>query len=1036
MRLTDICIERPVFATVLSLALVVFGLIGFNDLQTRYFPEVNYPTAEVSVSYEGASPTLMENDITQNLENALINVHGLERMTSRSSYNSSHVYLTFYDGTNMIKAMGEVRDKVSSSLTFMPTDIDTPVISEGGVATPVLNVGFMDADLKPAEIHSYVTQSVQPLLQKLPGMGAIWLYGASSYAMRIWLNPQKMAALNVTVTDVENTLTNNNISFSGGSIEGPDRRYSLVADTLLTKASQFKDMIIRDTDGNIVRMKDVATVNLGSSSLTPSPMRINGKNAITMEIRPLDTANPITVAKESRKVLEAIRAKLPKGMTMEVTYNQANYLKAAISESFETLLIAIILVVLVVFVFLGSLRASLVPIVTIPVCLIGVFGVMLLLGYSINVMTLLALILAIGLVVDDAIVMLENIHRHVEKGLDPMDAAFKGSKEIGFSIVAMTITLAAVYAPAGFTSGFSAKVFQEFAFTLAGAVLISGFVALTLSPMMCARVLKPSNVVSKLESVVNHIFTNLNFGYRRYLTFALAKRHFVVVLFILIAVLGYFVYSIVPQNFVPKEDIGFFQVNITSPPGSTIPYTDGFMRKFEKIYAKDPGIDNYSSFINSGNAINFIVTKPWQQRKLSTGDIMENVLNKLNQVPGVLVTAEQPDPVSMGNDTGGQAVQIHVMTLTGSYLQLQKTIDKIIQIIRKYPGMTGVKTDLKFDNQVYEIQFKRNAAAAFGVSLQDIADTVSMLFSGKHVTNIEHNGQLYYVKAQMQMKDLATFSSLSKIYVRSSATEAQPVGSTLPPQAVLVPLSNLISMTTAVRQNNLYRYNRMDSAKITASIVPGYGLGEVVNYLNTTLAKSMPKTESYAFGGRIDAFLTSNGVMLKLFGLSVIFIYLVLAAQFESFVDPFIILLTVPLCIVAAIATLYVTGGSLNLYTNIGLITLVGLITKHGILLTQFANQRLKAGDDLINAILNGAEVRLRPILMTTFAMVLGALPLAFATGPGSVSHSQIGWVIVGGMVFGTFFSLVIVPVAYSYLAPLDHRKKRLMKRRETHLTA
>lgn len=1018
MRLCEICIDRPVFASVLSFALIIFGLIGFKNVDTQYFPTVDLPIAKVSVTYDGASPSLMKNEVTQKLENALVNVRGLNYMSSRSQYNRSTVNLTFDDGTNMIRAMGDVRNKISEIRGQLPTDIDAPSISEGGVATPVLNVGFLDAQLSPAKIRSYVTQNIQPLLQNLPGMGAIWLYGAGNYAMRIWLNPQKMAALNVTVTDVSDALTSNNINFSGGSIQGADRRYSLVADTKFSDVKQFKQMILRATNGNIVRLADVARIELGSSSFTPSPMRTNGVNSIDMEVRPLRSANPISVATEAKQVLAKV--KLPKGMKMVITYDQSDYLKAAISESFETLLLAVVLVMLVVFLFLGSLRGALIPIITIPVCIISVFGVIWMCGYSVNVMTLLAIILAIGLVVDDAIVVLENIHRHLEKGLSRLQAAKMGSREIGFSVIAMTLTLAAVYAPSGFANGFSAKVFQEFAFTLAGAVLISGFVALTLTPMMCAKVLREHGQSSRLEKIVDRVFVVINRRFKRFLSKVLDKRLSIALILILIGLLGYGIFKMVPQSFIPKEDIGFFQINITSPPGSTVSYTDGFMKKFEKVYAKTPGIENYLSFINAGSAVNFIITKPWQVRTHTSEQIMNKTLAKISQIPGVIVKGDLPDPVSYGNGSGGQAVQIKIMSATGSYLQIEKTIEKVERVLHNYPGLRGIDSNLKFDNQVYQIHFKRNAAATYGVPLQNVADTLSIMMSGRHITDIERHNQNYDVKVQMQAKDLANLSSLSKLYVRSTLLDKKG-------NPVLVPLSNLISLNSAVRQNTLHRYNRQDAATISASLAPGYSIGEVVDHLNQVLPGLVPEGQTFTYSGRILSFLKSSGVMLSLFFLSVIFIYLVLSAQFESFIDPFIILLTVPFCIVGALLTLWLAGGSINLYTQIGLITLVGLITKHGILITQFANVRLKQGEALIEAVLNATTTRLRPILMTTFAMVLGAVPLALATGPGANSHSQIGWVIVGGMLFGTFFSLVVVPVAYVYLARFDHKKKVLL---------
>lgn len=1026
MRLAEICIERPVFATVLSIALMVFGLIGFKQLETRYFPEVDQKISRVSVYYAGASPSLMATQVTSYLENALINVKGLSELSSTSTYNHSYIYLRFASDTNMIKAMGDVRDEVSGVQDKLPVDADPPGISVGGVARPVLNIGFMDPNLTPAQIRDFVTKTITPPLLNLPGMGAVWAYGAAPYALRIWLDPQKMAAFDITVTDVQNALQSNNIDFSAGSIRGKSRNYSLVSNTRFHTPQEFSNMIIRDQDGQIVHLGDIANVLLGSQDLQDSPMRINGKPAIDLEIRPLDTANPIVVAKEAKAALAQLQAKLPPGMTMMVTYDQSTFLLHAISESFATLIEAIVLVMIVVYLFLGSLRGAFIPIVTIPVCVIGVFGVMLLLGYSINVMTLLAIILAIGLVVDDAIVVLENIHRYLERGETPIVAALKGIKEIGFSVVAMTLTLAAVYAPIGFMSGFTATVFREFAFTLAGAVLISGFVALTLSPMMCSRVLKPLETSSKLELALEKIFHVVGWRYQVFLRRVLTYRWWVIFALLVLGVSGYFVYQLVPQSFIPKEDIGYFTVDIASPPGSAIHYTDQNMAELEKIYQKVPEIQSYASFVFSGSATNFVTMKPWGERHQSTEAVLQNIAPAMYDIPGVNVNISVPDPVDYGDNADGKALQINIMTL-GTYQDLQRTMDKLVRIFKRYPGLTSVTSNLKFDNSVYEVNFKRNQAAASGVNLQNVADTVALLLSGKHIGDIQQGDQTYEVLTQMQMQDLSSFSGLGNIYVRgrTTADNGQAV-------STMVPLENLITLSQAVRQSSLYRYNRMDSAQLSAQIAPGYSLNKVIAYVQSVLSQNLSSDEQYAFDGRVKAFLSSSGTMLSLFLLSVIFIYLVLAAQFESFVDPFVIMLTVPLCIVGALITLLLTKGSLNLYTNIGLITLVGLITKHGILITQFANARLKSGEPLAQAVTSAAVVRLRPILMTTFAMVLGALPLALSSGPGSISHQQIGWVIVGGMLFGTFFSLVVVPVAYYFLAPLDHKKRKILLERQT----
>jgi multidrug efflux pump len=1021
MKLSDICIERPVFATVLSLALIVLGLVGYYYLEIRYFPKVDEPIASVSVSYPGASPEVMEQDVTRYLENALVNVDGLQNMTSDSTYNSATVNLTFLPNTNLIKALGDVRNAVSSVQNELPADAYEPNITSGGVARPVLNVGFIDDHLTPAQIRDYVTQEVQPMMQHLPGMGGVWIYGADQYAMRIWLIPQKMTGLGVTVSDVSEVLESNNIDFSGGSIHGASRNYSLVADTRLHSVSEFANLVVKQSNGQIVRLKDIATVELGSQSLQDSPMRINGKSGIDMELRPLDSANPIDVSTEAKQALRDVQKRLPPGMNMVVTYDQSEFLKSAINESFKTLVEAIALVMLVVYLFLGNLRAAMVPIVTIPVCCVAVFGVMLVCGFTINVMTLLGIILAIGLVVDDAIVVLENIHRHIEDGESPMSAALKGSREIGFSVIAMTLTLAAVYAPIGFTSGFTAQVFREFAFTLAGAVLISGFVALTLSPMMCSRVLRPETEESTLERRVSYVLDGFTQWYRKVLNAAIVRRWWVIACLLVVAVMGYGIYLFMPQSFVPKEDVGYFTVGVNGPPGASIPYSDAYMKKLEKVYETYPEILSYAAFIFSGSATNFITMQPWDKRTLSTEQVIDQLREKINHIPGALVTFNVPDPVSYGTDTNGSDLDVHIMTF-GSYQDLQKTMDKLKSALQEYPGTIEVDTNLKYDNEVYQLQFKRNEAALLAVNLQDIADTISTMFSGKHVTDFQQNDQAYEVREQMKLKELSSFDSLNNVYVRSSNVD--PVTGV----GRMIPLSNLVTLSSGVRQSHLYHSDRMRSADLTANLAPGYNLGAVVTHLQELLNSTLTSEEHFSYGGRIQAFLESNNTMLGLFGLSLIFIYLVLAAQFESFVDPFIILLAVPLCIVGALGTLKVTGGSLNLYTNIGLITLVGLITKHGILITQFANTRLREGDALLDAVINAAVVRVRPILMTTLAMVLGAVPLALATGPGSISHSQIGWVIVGGMIFGTFFSLIVVPISYYMLARFDHKKKLMLQ--------
>ncbi|WP_395946908.1 efflux RND transporter permease subunit [Caedibacter taeniospiralis] len=1017
MKLSKVCIERPVFSVVLSLMIIVLGIVGFSYLEIRYFPKIEQKVAEVSISYSGASPALMKNDVTVPVEDALYNIDGLVKMTSSSSYGGSSINLTFADYADMTNVMGQVRDNISSIMSQkLPADINPPSVSQGGVERPVINLGVIDKNLTSAQIRDYVQTNIVPIFQSLPGMGAVWVYGASDYAMRIWLNPQKMAALGITVSNVQAALSSNNISFSGGSIRGKYRNFSISSDTDLKTAEQFRNLVVRDNRNAPVYLKDIAEVDLGNASLSDSPMLINGQNAISVQLRPTDNTNPITVANLAKEELKKIEKQLPQGMEIKVVYDQSTFLQKSISDGYDTLIEAIILVILVVFVFLGSVRASLIPILTIPVCVIGAFGVMLLCGFSINVVTLLAIILAIGLVVDDAIVVLENIHRHIEMGKKPFDAAIQGSAEIGFSVIAMTLTLAAVYAPIGFLSGFSATIFREFAFTLAGSVLISGFVALTLSPMMCAYILRAREKETRIELWLNHAFDQLNRAYEKLLSLVLKAKYWVVALLVILGALCFLLFKIVPQSFIPKEDIGYFEASITSPPGAALDYTNYYMGVLSKrVYANTPYILNNAEYIFSGDGDNFVTMQPWgDKRQVPTQEIITQLLQEAQKIPGIKVSMSIPDPVSFGADADSSDVIIYLHNV-GPIENLVRAADNLTRKLMQYPGLNNVNNGLKFDNVTYNVTFQRNLAASLGVDSQNIADTFSILMSGRHITDVKTNEKSYQVLVQMNLQDLSSFGSLSKIYVPSDS-------------GLMIPLSNLIKVTPDVRQSSLFRYNRVNTAQISANISSGYSMSEVYNEINRLANQTQLQGAEIDFGGRMAAFLSSSGTMFGLFALALIFIYLVLAAQFESFIDPFIILLTVPLSTVGALITMLLTGGDVNLFTNIGLITLVGLISKHGILITQFANENFKEGVSLVEAVKAGAITRLRPILMTTSAMVLGSIPLAFAMGPGNVSNNMIGWVIVGGLGFGTIFSLLIVPVAYIILSPLDHKKKKILQ--------
>ena len=1000
MRLPEICIRQPVFAIVLSLVLVVVGVVSFMRLGLRFFPELNVPLMTINTSFPGADPTLIENSITTPLENVIAGVPNIAAMNSSSSASSSSIQVRFYMGKNFSQEVNSVRDKVSAERESLPTNAEPPVIQVGTVGQTAVNIDFLDPGKTPAEIRDYVESYVQPVLQQVKGVGSVSIQGASDYAMRIWLNSAKMAALGVTVPDIETALQDNNINFPAGQIQGPIRNYTIISDTALKTPQQFGDIIIRIQNGRAIRFKDLADVELGYSSLQPTPMRVNGVNAVDAGINPLLSASPIEVADGAKTVLKKIRQSLPPGMKSIVSYDASIFLKSSIRETFIAIIEAIILVVIVVFLFLGSVRASCIPIVTIPVCIIAVFGVMYLFGFTVNVMTLLAVVLAIGLVVDDAVVMLENIHRHIEEGQAPLQAAIVGSKEIAFSVVAMTLTLAAVYAPIGFAQGFTAVIFKEFAFTLAGAVIISGFVALTLSPMMCAKILQPRTKNSRFATFLDQRFEKISSGYQTILAKLLRTRLLIVGILIVLAILGYLMYRALPSEFVPKEDVGLIEVQIEGPSKASINYMNKYTKRVENIVKKVPAVKDYLSFVGGQTSQTWLVLKRWGKRELTTQDVVNEINPKLEKITGVKAFATVPDPVQYG--MGGHDYAIHLMT-TGSYDQLLGPMAKMYQLLQKYPGLTQVDRDLKFDAQEYKVDVNRDLAGAIGVNIQDIATTLSAMLGGAHITDIYAGTRTYEVKLQMPPGDLKNFAGIRKLYVRSATNK-------------LIPLSNLITLTPSIGAPSLSHYNRMRAGTITAQLQPGYSISQAIDYTFKVLPQVLTPNVTYAFDGRAQEFVESEGGMTGIFLMSFIFIYLVLSAQFGSFIDPFIILLSVPLSIVGALFALILGGGTLNLYSDIGLVTLVGLITKHGILITQFANELRGQGMELYQAVIKAARIRLRPILMTTIAMIFGTLPLALATGPGSIGRHQIGWVIVGGLIFGTFFSLVVVPIAYTYL--------------------
>jgi len=1025
MKLTEICIRQPVLAIVLSLVLVVLGIVSFNHLELRFFPKMQLPIVTVNTYYEGASSQLMESQVTTKIENALAGVDNVASINSNSWQGGSSVAVLFRLGGNFEQEASAVRDQVFAVRDKLPTNAQPPTITVGTKGNPILGIGFIDPKKKSPDIRDYVESTVQPLLRQLPGVGAVDILGSSDYAMRIWLDASKMAAHGVTVTDVKNALTANNIYFPAGSIQGPKRNYSIVSKTQLLNAKAFSNIILKHSNGGTVRLKDIGNVSLGYRSLYDAPMRINGQNGIQLMVKPLQDANPITVAQEVKKELSRIQKNLPPGMKASVNYDASTFLKSSIDETFWAIGEAVALVILVVFLFLGSARASSIPIITIPVSLISVFAIISLFGFSINIMSLLGMVLAIGLVVDDAIVMLENIHRHIEQGLTPFQAAIKGSREIAFALIAMGLTLVAVYAPIGFVQGFTAGLFKEFAFTLAGAVIVSTFVALTLSPMMCSRVLLPHTSGTRLSVFVDRLFSKLSSGYQRLLKITLKQRKFVILALIVVAIIGYGLFKSLSSELTPKEDVGLIQVSMTAPSGASLNYTNQYASEVEAVIRKNPAVNSVMTQVWGGGTNINVTLKPWGERKITTLQVIQQLNPQLAKIPGVDATAFVPDIVDYGLQ--GSDINLNFMTSEGSYTDLLGPINKMMRILKNYPGLIDVQTNLKFNTQQYGITINRDLAAVLGVNIQDIADTVSAMMSGIHWTDVQAGNKSYQVIVQMEKKYLQNFDALQKLYVRSSVdvdNSNSTTASLTNTANKMIPVASLIKLTPTVGQGTLTHYDRFRSGGISARLAPGYSESQAINYVKSHVQGVLTPGVSYEFSGKSKQFLDSSGSIIGIIIMSFIFIYLVLSAQFGSFIDPFVILLAVPLCIVGALFFLKITGGTLSIYSQIGLVTLIGLISKHGILITQFINDLRKKGMDMHEAIIKGTTIRLRPVLMTTSAMVFGALPLALASGPGAVGRNQIGWVIVGGLIFGTLFSLIVVPIAYSYLGKFKRIKQ------------
>ena len=1004
MQLPELSIRRPVFATVMSLLILLVGAVAFQGLTVREYPQIDEPTVSVSTTFGGASSEVVESQVTKVLEDSLSGIEGVDVITSSSRPERSQITVRFALSRDPDSAAADVRDKVSRVRQRLPQGIDEPVIAKVEAdAFPVVWLAMSSDTHSALQLSDMANRLVKPVLQTAPGAADVRVYGERRYAMRVWIDTDRLAAYRLTVQDVEEALRRSNLEVPAGRIESQQREFNITAATDMQTVTQFRELVIRTVAGAPVRLQDVARVEEGAQDVRSS-IRLNGRDSVGVGVIRQATANPLELSAGVRALIPKVQQDLPAGVTVSVANDSSVFIEKSIEAVYITIVEAAVLVALVIFVFLRTVRASIIPLVTIPVSLIGTFALMALFGFSINTLTLLALVLAIGLVVDDAIVVLENIHRHIEEGLKPFDAAIKGVREIGFAVVAMTLTLAAVYAPLAFTPGRTGRLFAEFALALAGAVVVSGFVALTLSPMLSAKLLRHQDNPSRFDRRMEIILTGLTSSYGRALAWALQRRIWVVAVMLASAVGSAFLFKTTKQELAPLEDRGVILINVSGPDGATLAYTQRYAQAIESIGQPYPEFDRIFSNIGSptvaqGNI--FFRAVPWDERERSTQELAREITPRVAGLPGV--TAFPITPPSLGQGFRERPINFVVVT-SDSYENLSKVMRRFQDELAKHPGFVQVDTDLRLNKPEVRMDVDRERAADAGVNVDAIARTVETLLGGRTVTRYKRGGEQFDVVVQTDNAQRNAPDDIDRLFVRGRGD-------------VMVPLASLVKIREVVVPRELNHFAQRRSASITANLAPTLSLGEALGIMDGIAADILPPGYTTDLSGQSREFKKSSGSLALVFGLSLLFIYLVLAAQFESFVDPLIILLSVPLSMLGALLALKLSGGTINVFSQIGLITLVGLISKHGILIVEFANQLREQGVAVREAITQSAALRLRPIMMTTGAMVLGALPLALASGAGAESRQQIGWVIVGGMSVGTLLTVFVVPTMYTLLS-------------------
>lgn len=1025
MQLAEISIRRPVFATVLSLLIVLVGAVSFDRLTVREYPKIDEPVVTVSVRYPGASAEVIESQVTKPLEDSIAGIDAVDVLTSISRADQAQITVRFRLEKDADSAAAEVRDRTARVRNRLPQAIEEPVIAKVEAdAFPVIWLAFASETTPQLAINDLINRVVKPRLQTVTGVADVRIFGERKYAMRVWLDTDRLAAYRLTTQDVEDAIRRSNLELPAGRIESVQREFSVTSQTDLARAGQFGDIVIRTVNGFPVKIRDVARVREEPAD-ERTAVRLNGKPSLSVGVIRQATANPLDLSRGVREMMPKLQADLPGDIQISVANDNSVFIDRSIKNVYKTIAEAVVLVALVIFVFLRTLRASLIPIITIPVSLVGTFALMNLAGFSINTLTLLALVLAIGLVVDDAIVMLENIYRHIEEGMDPFSAGIKGAREIGFAVVTMTATLVAVYAPLAFTPGRTGRLFIEFALALAGAVVVSGFVALTLTPMMSSKLLRHNPKPNWFDRSMERVLNSISEGYGAALRWLVTARvrpgvdaglmskagsWFLQARWIVLAVMALsaagiaWVFPSMKSELAPLEDRGVILANINAPDGATLAYTNRYAQMIEGMGQRYPEFDRI--FANVGNPTVaqgsvFYRAVDWDDRTRTTLEIARELQPRFASLAGV--SAFPITPPSLGQGFRERPLSFVIQT-SASYQQLNQVTRQMLDEMAKNPGIIAPDVDLRLNKPELRIEVDRDRASDLGVGVDAVARAIETLLGGRNVTRYKRDADQYDVIVQTQASGRNTPDDIERIYVRGR-------------NDAMIPLSALVKIRETVSPRELNHFGQRRSVTITANLSPDYSLGEALKFMDEAASRVLKTGFSTDLSGTSREFRNSQGALAVVFILALIFIFLVLAAQFESFVDPLVIMLSVPMSMIGALLALKWSGGSLNVYSQIGLITLVGLITKHGILIVEFTNQLRVQGMEMTDALIRASTQRLRPILMTTGAMVLGAIPLALATGAGAESRIQIGWVIVGGMSLGTALTIFVVPTMYSLFA-------------------